>query len=208
MHHKFVRRPRRGARQSVEAMLTFRNALPLVALAFSSFGCSEAVPVASEGAYAVSFLQAGAASGNCKVASHNIAFGSVSAVALDALEKDSVDGAKLQCSVTRNGAGFAAAGILEDSLGNHLDFLIPSISAAATEAAPAMGNVGFRSAKTQNTYNAPSDEPCKFWITGKEQIDGGRIWVSFKCETVSDPSHDSSCQIAPGSTLAMQNCDE
>lgn len=190
-------------------MPILRTVSPLVVFALSSLGCSEAVPVASEGAYSVSFLQAASSSSSCKVASHNAQVGSVTAVNLDALTKDSVNGARVQCSVTPSGGGFAAAGIIEDVNGNHLDFLIPSISPSATEANPALGGVGFRSATTQNTYRAPGDKPCKFWLEGNdEQVDGGRIWVSFKCEAVGDPSRDSSCQVAPGSALAMQNCDQ
>ncbi|MBM4357628.1 MAG: hypothetical protein FJ096_05900 [Deltaproteobacteria bacterium] len=178
-------------------------------LALSSSACSEAVPVASEGAYSVSFLQAASSTAKCIVGSHNAQVGSVTPVDLDALVKDSVNGARLQCTVKREGNGFSAAGIIEDASGNHIDFLIPSIDAGANEANPASGTVGFRSATTQNIYRSPTDAPCKFWIAGTSgQIDDGRIWASFRCEQVRYPANDSSCQIAPGSAIAMQNCDQ
>jgi hypothetical protein len=178
-------------------------------VALSSSGCSEAVPVASEGAYSVSFLQAASSTEKCIVGSHNAQVGSVTSADLDALVKDSVNGARLQCSVKSEGGSFSAAGIIEDASGNHIDFLIPSITASANEANPATGTVGFRSANTQNIYRSPTTAPCKFWIAGTNgQVDEGRIWVSFRCEQVSYPANSSTCQIAPGSAIAMQNCDQ
>lgn len=179
------------------------------ALTLSSAGCSEAVPVASEGAYSVSFLQAASSTSKCIVASHNSQVGGVTSADLDALLKDAQNGARLQCTVKKEGAGFSAVGIIEDVNGNHLDFSVPLITAAANETSPATGTVGFRSATTQNIYRSPTTAPCKFWIAGTNgQVDEGRIWMSFRCEQVSDPGHDSSCQIAPGSAIAMQNCDQ
>ncbi len=185
-----------------------RFAVPFFVLCLSAVACSEAVPVASEGAYVVSFLATPSAGKTCKITSHNAQIGGVTASALDLLKKDTVDGAKVQCSVTANGASFSASGIIEDGSGNHFDFVIPSISASATEAAPALGNIGFRSPTTVALYRAPAETACKFWFTGNEQLAAGLIWVSFKCDAISDLGHDSSCQITAGSALAMQNCDQ
>lgn len=180
-----------------------------IVVAFSSLGCSEAVPLASEGAYSVSFLQVSTSEDKCIVGNHNAQVGGVTSVALDALVKDTVAGARIQCSVTAKDGGFSAAGLIEDTNANHLDFTIPLINIGASEANPAFGTVGFRSATTQNTYRSAGDKPCKFWFSSDvEQIDSGRIWVSFSCEAINDPGHDSSCQVSQGSVLAMQNCDQ
>ncbi len=183
--------------------------LTLAAIAaVASTACSEAVPPASEGGYIVEFITPNTLGKTCAVTNdfvHSGEVGYADSKEIRSLLKDTVRGAIIQCAVTPNGAGFTAAGILDNGAGHHLDFKIDSVTAGM----PAQGTIGFRSAKTVNTYRSPSGKPCTFSFSAAQapQLAAGRIWIDFKCSDVVDVSRDSACSIASG-TVAMQNCDQ
>jgi hypothetical protein len=181
-------------------------------LALFWFGCSEAVPPASQGAFVAEFRQADG--GKCKVASHPINVGSATVKDLFELRTDSIKGARVQCTVTESGGGFTVKGLIDDGKGSQIDFTIPSIAAGATKAAPAKGNVGVESPKTGETYRSQGDD-CSFWFErdndAKGQVGGGILWVSFECPKVVNLGEGSECNIdgtAFSSVIAMQNCDQ
>ncbi|MBM4374579.1 MAG: hypothetical protein FJ095_05795 [Deltaproteobacteria bacterium] len=181
-------------------------------LALFWFGCSEAVPPASQGAFIAEFRQPDG--GKCKVASHPIKVGSATVKDLFDLRTDSVDGTTVQCTVTEASGGYTVKGLIDDGDGNQIDFTIPSISANASKAAPVKGNVGVRSPKTGDTYRSPGND-CSFWLErdngAKGQVGSGILWVSFECPKIVNLGEASECNIDGttfSSVIAMQNCDQ
>jgi hypothetical protein len=191
-----------------------RSSLPLVALAsLGSLGCSDPIPVAVDGAYVVSFSQQ---SGNtkcgstggvspCRVKFHTGQVGGVNTNEFNVRKRDTEGGARLACSVTHSGNGFAIQGTIEDG-SDRLSVRVDAIDAMATLMKPAVGQVAYASPTTVNSYGSPPGK-CNFWRSAKGEIDAGKMWIDFSCSTVDDCSHDSSCTIQQG-TIAMENCDQ
>jgi hypothetical protein len=178
------------------------------ACAALSSGCSEAVSVASEGAYQAQFYATnGGAKAKCNIAGHNRGVGYVSATEVRRpLIKDTVGGAKIQCAVKAEGGGVAAVGIIEDKSANHIDFEIKAITSGATDMQPATGRLGYRSDVTAVIYNSTSAKPCKFFFSPQQakELAPGRIWVQYLCPEIE--SEGFGCEV--NGTLAMENCEQ
>ncbi len=174
--------------------------------ALSCFGCSEAVPPASEGAFTLVFSSVGTGGETCQIAPHNAQIGYTDVTKNSELKKDTIGGAQIFCRVIDNGGEFEAHGFQELSA-NHLDFTVSNLSPGATEAAPALGNVSYRSVDTVRLYSSPGDAMCEFWFDNAQQVATGRVWMEFRCPQIANAASNSSCAISSG-TIAMQNCDQ
>lgn len=179
----------------------------LAALCVASAACSDAVSLASEGAYLVYFKQSASSGRMCNIVSHNSNVGTVDSTVVGLLLKDTVRGAKMECSVSAAGAGVQAVGVLQDAEARYLDFRIGAITTAATKMQPVTGNIGYRSPATVNLFRAPGDPPCKFYLNTKQagQLATGKIWVDFECPEIHYDGANQGCEIT-GGTIAMQNC--
>jgi len=175
--------------------------------AVASYGCSEPVPPASEGAFALIFSSIGTGGEQCKIAPHNAGIGSTDSTGNAELKKDTLGGAQIFCRVIDNGGQFEAQGYL-DLGATHLDFSVNNISMNNTSADPALGAVSYRSVDTIQLYSSPGDAPCEFYFENDQEIAAGRVWMQFECPQIANAGTSSSCAISVGSTIAMQNCDQ
>jgi len=183
--------------------------LAMVSAAVGSVGCSDPVPPASEGAFSLVFQQPNPSA--CHIALHNIGIGKATEAEVKDLAKDTVGGAQIYCSVVDNGGAFDLFGVM--TLGvTHLDFQVGNVTAAATDADPAVGTLSYSSGDTAGaTYSSAPGNGCHFYFNAaeKKELAAGKVWMSFGCPEVQDPAHNStSCAIADHSTIAMQNCDK
>jgi len=156
---------------------------------------------------ALIFSSIGTGGDPCKIAPHNAQIGHTDATANTELKKDTLGGAQIFCRVIDSGGQFEAQGYL-DLGATHLDFRVNNISMDATDGAPALGAVSYRSVDTIQLYSSPGDAPCEFYFSGAQEIAAGRVWMQFSCPQVANAGTGSSCAIATGSTIAMQNCDQ
>ncbi len=187
------------------------SAVALVSL--GSFGCSEAIPVAVDGAYTVKFSSTagGAKCGadgklsTCLTKFHTEQVGGVSPIEFNLRKRDTEGGARLACSVTQVAGGFAAVGTIADGA-NRLDFKIPLIDPTTSAMKQVPGTVVYSSPETVSPYASPSGK-CNFYKSPSGQIDAGKLWVTFSCVEVDNCSQQSSCSIDQG-TVAMENCDQ
>ncbi len=174
--------------------------------ALGCFGCSEAVPPASEGAFSLIFSSAGTGGLSCNIKNHNAQIGYTDSTKNTELKKDTIGGAQIFCRVIDNGGEFEAQGYME--LGaTHLDFTVSNISPAATSGSPALGAVSYRSVDTIRLYTSPGDAKCEFFFENDQEIAAGRMWMQFVCPQIQNAASSSSCAVSMG-TIAMQNCDQ
>ena len=173
---------------------------PLACLALS---CSEPVPPASQGAFFLSFVaQSSVPNTECRVKGHQAQVGGVKPTEITDLKKDTVGGAQIFCVVSGSGTFDAEGTIqLED---RYLNFVTKGISTAATKDNPFKGALSYSSLTTAGSY---SSSECNFYFEAEEQVDAGRIWMSFECPSISSGSDNSVCSINFG-TIAMQNCEQ
>jgi len=122
---------------------------------------------------------------------------------------DGMEGARMYCAVTQQGSGFALD--IEAQQGaNYLKFSVASIPATATESSPTAGLVTLVTDRVGKGYTSTSANPCQFYFNDAQraQLAPGRVWVSFKCPTLQDPSANpaSLCAVNQG-YAAFQNCE-
>jgi hypothetical protein len=181
--------------------------------ALLSWGCSEPVPPAAEGATTVHWLTSNP---SCRARDpFDAAIGAATSMELLDLRKDTVEGMKIFCRVADNGGSLNAEGSLE-LRDITLDFAINNLGSAASEANPALGHVSFSSIQTAGgLYASPAEAPCKFFYAGNQigASAAGKLWIQFTCEQLVDASTSpaSVCGTQGGtnaSTLAVQNCDQ
>lgn len=182
-----------------------------VAAALSPFAiallaaCSDPVPPTPQGAWTVTFISPGP---ECSIMGHNMLMGSVTS---DKKEKVYFDGevdneigtASVECSVI--GTNTFRVDAKATIGGRGLQFIIDSISKAATEENPVPGRLSYASEKTATAFQSPTDSPCQFYFTDKtnEGVAAGRIWVAFKCPQITGQM--STCEIQQGYAI-FENC--
>jgi hypothetical protein len=181
-------------------MRLVRLALPLVAVAGLA-ACGDPVPPTPQAAYFVNFSDPGA---TCPQNSHQSELGVVDAKTRTGLVVDGTNDTQVRCTVSGSGSFAVDA---RATRADSLTISIPSISASATQAAPATGKVGYSSAETAgNQYAPPTDMPCQFYFQPgtPQSVAAGKLWVTFQCPQVID-GNGNQCRITESVAL-FENC--
>ncbi|HEY4117018.1 MAG TPA: hypothetical protein VGM56_04155 [Byssovorax sp.] len=172
-------------------------ALVLFAACFTA-ACDDATGVLAKGGWAASFTETGE---TCNTLSHNGMVGQVSTGDASGVSIDGTDGADITCAVYASGGGFTASGSASQN-GYSLTISIGEISGDNTADNPANGTASFASPQTITAFT--SNMPCKFFFTGEQLVDTGKIWVSFTCDDVENGMQ--MCAISNG-VAAFEDCD-
>lgn len=184
-----------------------------VGAALLSWGCSEPVPPAAEGATTVHWLTSNP---SCRAREpFDAVIGATNSNENLDLRKDTVEGMKIFCRVTENGGSLNAEGSLQ-LRDVTLDFAVNNVPSAASEDSPALGHISISAIQTAGgLYTSPNTNPCKFYFENKQigQSAAGKFWVQFTCAELVDASTSppSVCGTQAGAnaaTLAVQNCDQ
>ncbi len=180
-----------------------------MAMGLGVLGCgsdSENDTPAADGALSVVFQSIGTGGQTCTVAPHNAQLGTTDDSSLAELVTDGVGGAQISCRVVDQGGHLVAQGSMERGP-TYLDFTVSQITAAASEGAPALGDVSYRSLDTVKLYASPEDPQCEFFFVNDQEIAPGRVWMQFTCPQIANAGSNSSCAISLG-TIAMQRCEQ
>jgi len=175
--------------------------LPLLAFSLAALaaleGCSSGTPVTPDSAWTVN-LSGGT---DCQIFNSTRSVGEVTVSTVQERVDDGANGASVICSVTGTGP-FVVNAIA--TLGpDTLNIVIPSLTAGATAAAPAIGSVSYESDATVANY---ASNNCDFYFAnGQEGVDPGQVWVAFTCAALSNGGTASSCPVTESVAL-FENC--
>jgi hypothetical protein len=167
----------------------------------STSSSTSGIAIPADGAWSVALTNNGA---TCHTLSDTVAVGEVTASAILTRVTDGTQGASVVCSVTpaTNVAAFTVDGTA--ALGaDTLHITIPSITATATQASPAVGSVEFAAPQTNGaTYTGHA---CDFYFVADtgEGVAAGKVWIAFDCQSVSGSG--STCSLAQSIAL-FEDC--
>jgi hypothetical protein len=161
---------------------------------------SSVLPPTPDGAFTLTTTQDDVST--CPIAGHTAVVGEVDAAQRTMTVDD--DGTTfVSCTVKGTGA-FQVHAKLDDTAksGNSFEISIPSITPAASEGAPASGNLVF---SAPWTAGSPFTGNCSFYFTPgtPETVDAGKVWVTFTCPGLQ--SAGSTCPLQIGYAV-FENC--
>lgn len=205
-----------------------------VALAVSTFGCSEAVPFASQAALSAQFRQVDSST-NCAAGFPLVAIGGINKTDKPTFIEDGVGGAEISCGVIDVGGRYDVGAELKTyrktpdpanpndkskvkwDVDTIFTMGISGLGDSSTMQNPASGEVTIRNDQTKNVYTGTS---CKFWLDkeggGRGEVQPGAVRVTFECPQVLLGGGSSTCKIETTddplekngdySVVALQNC--
>jgi hypothetical protein len=178
--------------------------VPLLA----ALGCSDPVPRPAQGNLNLSVQQALVGAANCPVPGKTYVVGNpkgpTAAVPGDRLI-DGQNGASIKCSV-HGGGPFTFSGTIK-GLSSESDKVALTITNGTVNADKLTGTatIAVNTPQLAGTFTS-AEGGCTISVVN-QNVKGGSIWATAKCESVTEPTTAKTCAVGDTTTFILENCD-
>lgn len=202
--------PTSKSRTSSRLLQSLAAAVIVVGGAAAYAGCSQPPPIVPKGAIFLRFVDDKV---ECNIVGHDSCIGDVDdSIASELVLDDEVpksaactNGDKsaavnVSCSVVPADNGYAVE--LGISQGDKFFDVLATIDPEATDTSPSKGTFSYKSVITSNFYQSTE---CEFFLTEKQYIEPGKLYISARCPHLLGPMN-TDCS-ASAIYMAFESCE-